>query len=709
MRYFDLRRTIVGGACGIILCCTATAFAQTSQTDVEASLDALGSWLSQSPNGPGWNSYLKTEQLRKQLDKGEQADIEVLRQQVELYSGANPGLRKQHFVDVREALEAWIDELQLPARDELPEVAKATAEQLTPPDPQRLEDAREQLERETEALGRFLARGGPTKEAGWKRFLRWEDLTAELEQETPHYETLVQSWAIFAGDAAGLKHPRFVRYRETLRVYLEVAEYFEDEGDRPLSSLAERLSSYIKDSNEQTAAQLGESLAWLQRTEQAEELVQAMHKHFGQPNLVVDFSERLVVFGFEGEIDESDPIRNYSGGNSTSGTARTIATITAALKPTGARGEVSVAMDGTIRSTTETYNNNGVTFNTKGVTTVDAEKPVFFTSEGLQSEPAEARCTTDNTTYNIRANSAQIENIARQRIAQNERSSEYRSARRAEERVEANLNDRVGKQVNDANVRLQDQFFDPLARRGVEPRAIKFHSTNDRLFHRMILAAPEHLAADNEPPEVKVGGDVVARIHASWINNLADVALRGSLLTDVALAETLEEWRGSVPEELQITEDSEPWDITLESRRPLHVELAKDHITVTLRGTRFTARDRVMQEPMHISAKYRVNRRDGRISLVRDGDVEVTFPEQGEKLSVRFVTMRRFWQTKFSALFGEKFEELDLQLRGAWEDAGPLKLTALGTRPNGWIGLAWEMPAQEERDAADETEAAADE
>jgi hypothetical protein len=85
--------------------------------------------------------------------------------------------------------------------------------------------------------------------------------------------------------------------------------------------------------------------------------------------------------------------------------------------------------------------------------------------------------------------------------------------------------------------------------------------------------------------------------------------------------------------------------------------------------------------------------RDGdKVKLVRDGDVRVTFPDQGETLSVRFLSVRKFWQTKFGAMFEPEFDNLELRLRGAWEKAGPLKLTTMTAGTHGWLGLAWQMP-----------------
>ena len=680
----------------LLLLLPHTAAAQTGQTDVQATLDALDAWLSQSDNGPGWKAFLKTDELQQELAKKGAPDREVLQQQLEVYSSSTPGLSKSNFRDVRSALESWLAELELPAQDELGNTAEEAVTELAPVDEEKLSLAKEDLTKAAMRFESYISRGGESKAEGWKAFLNWEEFVDELEQESPNLDILNRTWAQLCSNTPGLSYREFVEVREALGSYLELAEFFESE-DNALANLPEQLKAFQDDAGEQAAADLGLTLGWLQRTNQAESTVQAIHRHYRKPNLFVETSEALTVYGFAEHVDQTDPISNYSDGNSTSGTGHTVADVMAELEPNGARGQVVVNMEGTINSQTRTYNNQGVSFQTRGVTTVDAEKNVYFGSRGMVDDPANARAVTDNTTYNIQANSAQVRNIAQQRIAQRERSSELQAARRAEQKVESDLNRRIREQIKDANDRMQRDFFGPLAKRGVELPYNRSHSTHDWLYQRMILAGPNQLAAPNDPPEMKAQGDVIARAHTSWINNLADITLRGSLLTDVSLAEAMEEWRGEVPEELQVTDESEPWDITYASQRPLWLQCSKDQLHITLRGQRFTARDRVMNEPMHISATYKVNRGGGKISLVREGDVVVEFPEQGDRLSPRMIATRNFWRTKFSALFTEEFKELDLNLRGAWESAGPLKLSALGVHPDGWVGIAWRMPEESEK------------
>lgn len=673
------------------LALTQPAHAQVATDEVQGALDALNVWLATSDRGPNWQAFLRTPELQEELAKGRGADKAKVEEILAVFSGTTPGLSNPHFRAVRDSLRPWIDELSLPAQDTLAELAATAAAEFKPVDPEKLTAAKERLKSQATQFENFIKRGGEEREAGWKTFLRWEDLQEELAEEQPRLKVITQVWGLMVGDQPGLENHHFVELREALRNYVELAEVLESD-EHALSALPQDLDVFVKTPDEKTTADLGMSLGWLQRTNQGADVVKAIRHYYAQPNFFVRGSERLATYGFAEDVNETERINENRDGNDITGTGVTTGKTTATLVPNGKQGEVVVHMEGVTNSRTQSYNPNGVWVNTTGVTNTEADKSVFFNDEGISSAPAVAHSNTKNTVTSIRANSSQVESVARQRVADNHRSNELRAARASEDRVERNLNNRVGKDVREANADLQKNFYGPMARRGITPQLIKYRSNENHLFGVQILAAPEHLAASGPPPSFDAQGDVVAQIHSSWINNLGDAMLRGGVMSDVNVAETLKEWRGEVPEELKVTEESQPWDITLATRRPFWVEIGDDTLKITLRGDRFNAGDRLQNERMHISASYKVQRDGDKIKLVRDGDVQVEFPDQGEKLSVRFVTLRKFWQTKFNAMFEPEFDDLSLRLRGAWEKAGPLQLHTFKASKDGWLGLAWDMP-----------------
>ena len=96
---------------------------------------------------------------------------------------------------------------------------------------------------------------------------------------------------------------------------------------------------------------------------------------------------------------------------------------------------------------------------------------------------------------------------------------------------------------------------------------------------------------------------------------------------------------------------------------------------------------------MDVWAAYKVGRLDGRICLVRDGDVQIYppgfVPGGRQKLSVQETSLRRILQKRFNKVFDEVLEIEPLQLPGQLASAGPLPLEQLEARKDGWLAAGW--------------------
>ncbi|MCA9269484.1 MAG: hypothetical protein KDA41_13480 [Planctomycetales bacterium] len=672
----------------------ARAEAQIGADQVQTALDALTDWLASSPRGDGWHEFLHTAALRAELAKGDAADVDALRKNLDYYKTGGAAVTKRRFQDVAMALAGWIDELSMPKAEALPELAAAAVADIKPLPPEGLAQSKSKLQSALNSLDRFLQSGGKEKEEGWKEFLYFENLKSQLDAEEPNIDALTQTWSMFSEDQPGLANAHFTAARDALLEHLLLVEA-QKQGEGLLASLPDKLTAYTKGANEQSTADLGSVLGWLEKTNQAKDAVDGIRRRYALPNLHVNASQRLAVYGFSDKVDETQPISRYQDGNTVRGTGHTTADVMGELVPNFQRAEVLLSMKGAADTNTRTFASNNVTIDATGHTDIDAGKPIYLTQKGFETDPAWANCETKNKVNRVSAPSGQVQQIAQQRVAESHHSNELRAARDAEQQVRRDLDSRVRTQLAEANQDLTDSLFGPLRRRGAELRQFQTFSSVQSLAAKMTLAAREHLAAPDRAPKFDATGDLVAQLHTSALVNWGDIMMRGYLLTDVDVERILKERGDEVPEELQVTEDSDPWNITFASRRPLWIELGDDQFTITLRGVRFLARNRVMEEPMHITAKYKVVRKDG-VKLVRTGDVAVTFPDQGDKLGVRYLTLRTFWESKFAAMFQPQYDDLSIKLDGAWEAAGPLSLTALSTSKSGWIGAAWDMaPAAE--------------
>jgi hypothetical protein len=150
-----------------------------------------------------------------------------------------------------------------------------------------------------------------------------------------------------------------------------------------------------------------------------------------------------------------------------------------------------------------------------------------------------------------------------------------------------------------------------------------------------------------------------------------------------------------VPEELQITDDKEPWSITFAENFPISAAFDGQQVRLAVRANRFT-RGRnedgtVDQETtglVEISATYAIEKTDAGAKLTRQGDLNVEFIGE-ETLSVAQVATKTFLRRKFGSLFKLEFAGEGLKLKGRWERAGTLRLADVKAE-NGWIAVAWQ-------------------
>jgi hypothetical protein len=129
------------------------------------------------------------------------------------------------------------------------------------------------------------------------------------------------------------------------------------------------------------------------------------------------------------------------------------------------------------------------------------------------------------------------------------------------------------------------------------------------------------------------------------------------------------------------------------------VELDVDdrRVKVTVRGSRYTSGEREFPA-MDVWAAYRIEPAEGKIRLVRDGDVQIYppgfVPGGAEKLSVGETSLRRILQKRFNKVFKEVVDVEPLKLPGELEAAGPLPMEQMEARKDGWLAVGWRKKEQ---------------
>lgn len=577
------------------------------------------------------------------------------------------------------------------------EKVKAAKSAFTPISDDEFAARRKALDSATRDLTRWLSRN-PKKATGWKKFLKWDVLQQQLaageEASQKELEAVLDQYS--KSDAIGLSMPKFRAVRSSLRqyidgLYVKANPDVEKHYGIQLDALSTALQAYSNQPSTDVAAAIGARLDYLDRTGQAPDVVEEVRGIFCEPNLYVVASRSFMMERLERDVEETAPVRDYIMGTTIRGTGTTTGRVSGRLIPAVDAAILELELTGVNRSRNVGYN-GPVTIHSQGYTNVYASKQVHIDADGFHAQPACARCSTNSTITDICARCKLIEKAAWRRAGKQKGQVERVAAQHASAQVASRFNSEVKLALADIEEKYQEQFRKPLLRKGEFPQLLDISSTEEAILITATQANGAQLGSPTPAPEAAADVDVSVRVHESLAGNASEIVIGGITLTDERLAEILEERTGEVPEELQITEDKDPWAITFSRRQPVVVKIGDKTVKIAVRGSKFTRGDSDLVEPLEMSATYSLEQTASGSKLTRQGEVEVVFLRwRGKQLGIRQIAFKTFMQKKFSALFKEEFVGEGIELPG--QDGGDdVKLNLAHMEAgNGWIGLGWNV------------------
>lgn len=686
-----------GAFAGIVL-------AEHRTSDVATRLATQNQWLGSGSTAAGWKTHLKTAELEAQIARQDEADPATVATILAAYQANTPGLEKPQFVAVREALVAWHAELAQKAPVDLTKAATDAKATFVAPAADRAAKSKAKLQAALAKLNAFLARGGKERQQGWQNYLEWAKLETELAKpDAPDIKVLEAVSAKLFQNEPGLEMQDFLAARTALKAYIADAA-LAAEKDLPttygarLDDLSQRLAKYQQVASDEEAVAIGQTLGWLSEAQQASAVVQAVRQQYAQPNLHVFASQRLAAAGVKDKVDDVSPVRELILGTDVHGTARTIGNISLRTVPSAQRAVVEILMSGQSYSRNVGYN-GPATIYSNGYTNLSAYKRVFVDEFGIQAQPAVAVASTKTTITGIGAKRKIVRKIAAKQVGSKTAQAEVIASQRAETRLERRIDNQAADMLGKAQDAYLNKFKYPLIRKGDYPQHLKMSTTSDGFRLVALHANAARLGAPTAPPDIQGAPDLSVRVHESLVGNAAETVLAGLTLTDEKLADMLKEATGEVPEELQISEDKDPWSITFSQVRPIAVVFDGNTATIAIHGQKFTRADQEIKNNMLISAKYKLEQVGNGSKLTRDGDVVVDYVDFKGGLSIKQVAFKTFLRKKFSSLFKPEIANDGLKLPGKWEKAGKLTLRQMEAN-KGWLTLGWEQPDIAERTAS---------
>jgi hypothetical protein len=693
--------------------CVAAAFGSTTWGDtptsavrVEAALRDLHQFVGEGDNGSRWRTFLRSSELAAELSKGDDADRTQVESILSRYSASEPGLQMPQFVAVRSALSAWHGDLVQAQPENLPQLARDAASQFQPASASEIDRSRAQLLAALDQLDALLKNSSPEFEAGWRKYLRWDELNEQARRAEGADPRVVEPiLSQFSAYETGLAMRQFAGVRRALKRYLDATlaadPMLQEAYAKNLEALATHLENYEKTGSADDALAASRIVGWLRRHGQAESLASAVSRRFDRPNLYASLSERFLKAGIESDVDRTQGVTDVILGTQIYGTAHTTGRTQVELFPNDRSARFDILLTGQAASSNIGYN-GPVTIHSTGLTNISGRKVMVMNEDGLYGYAATANCATSSNIYSIQSCCGLIEKLAWNRAAQQKGQAEAIASSHAAARVAGQMDAEATDLIGDTNRRYAQEVKNPLVSRDAFPQRLEFRTTADQIDVMAVEQGLAGLGAANAPPALAPGHDVSVRAHESALVNFGDAMLGGVTLTDERLEKIIrEDLKAEVPEELQITPDKDPWSITFADEMPVRAMFSGGGLSMAIRGRRFTRGDQAVSEPLEISAKYAIEKTATGSKLTRQGEVDVKFLER-ERLSAQQVAFKTFMTRKFSALFKPEIVSEGIVLKGRLEKAGKLQLQEISS-DQGWLAIGWQLagPPAAEPAAAD--------
>jgi hypothetical protein len=515
-------------------------------------------------------------------------------------------------------------------------------------------------------LDEFLERGSEATTSGWKKYLRWQELTSLTQDGTPTSpDTVAALEARLAAAHNGLELPQFTSVRKALANYA-------------------------------AANALALSAANAQ--------VQAVG---GYPNFYGYASQRFAAVGVENYVDRVTPVRDCILGTDIHGTARLVGQTNLVLYDNPNVASFSILLRGTAHSNTVGYN-RGVTIRSTGVTRLTGEKPLAMTPGGLFGYAPRATGCTSTNIYDICANCRLVERIAWRRADRQKAEAEAIAGQHAGARLAGQMEAEAQPMIAQQNYRYYQEFVNPLQEKGQFPEQLHFSSRRDRVQVQMLQADAKRPGAPDFPPPYQAYHDLALQAHETSIVSYAEGIWAGYELTDLRLEKLIrDELKQEVPEELRVTlpdgtldPDKEPWSMVFARETPVLVRFEDGGVWMAIRVETFKRGEGDVEgeyrpaitELVEISAQYGIQQTPAGATLVRDGDVRIRFPnrENPDQITVRDSATVTFMRRKFRNLFEEQFAGEGIVLQGNWARAGRLYAREVQSA-GGWLTIGWDM------------------
>ncbi|MFO0940861.1 MAG: hypothetical protein U0930_08835 [Pirellulales bacterium] len=521
----------------------------------------------------------------------------------------------------------------------------------------KIEPAKEQLKAALDQLEQFIVVDSENGKR-WSNFLRLPEIRDQVKGK-PSFVKLLDLEMNMRQNYLGLEYPQFVRLREALLKCAYAARFVNQE-DKFMKFMDDAMNHVINESKKPDVDpraitnHLVTVVNNLHHSNQATSQVQQIRSLYGAQNVKVHIEESLVKRLAARPVAQPRDVNECILGTRVLGTAFMNGDVSVDLIPMSNGVGLKLDLNACMTSQSRGYN-RGVVLNTVSSSPVWASKQVFLSDSGISSPAASISTNLQSTIQSIEHKSRLVRKIASKKAAQQKPQADAIAEDKLQTRICSEFTQQVDEQVALAQPKLA-QFRNgqtpELGRVGVSKPQVSLSSSDSAIFAAAKQAEVYQLAAEGDCPLPRpASAAFVGQIHESAIANAISCLLAGRTVRNTSLGDYVKQVTGKIPDDLKDEIEGEDWSMTFNPSQPVRIEFVGNNVALTVRLIKMTRGKQVLEEALSINAKYLPQIVDNRLTLTRQGEVEVTSDKQ--TTGTMAAALRAFLKNKFDKTFRE--------------------------------------------------------
>jgi hypothetical protein len=410
-------------------------------------------------------------------------------------------------------------------------------------------------------------------------------------------------------------------------------------------------------------------------------------------NVRVQIGGDFVAAGLKQQIEEELEVNEVIRGTKVVGSGTLSGESSAELVPSPNKAAIKIIVDAAVETFTD-GNQAPVTLKNHTTGTLRGEKQITISADAITTTPAKSKARLNAQISDVKINAGPLVTmVARGQIDSQRGDSEAEAARRAERRMNGQMNDRIDPPIADLNGKYQ-KIREALTKTGLFPRVWNLWSTPQQIDWQILLGNSYQPSAPIPAPALQPVNGVAVQVHQSALNNMLAIFLAGRFVDEERFAGRIAEFIGETPAFLARKTEESPAKVSFGSRAPVDVLFIDNKIRVVVRLNDIQVLDNAGRS-FTITVEYQVKteKKEGQDIFVLEQTVAEAFPtgyksDNGTSLSATQTIIRSYLLRRLEALpKRQEMESLELE-GGEWGEAGQL-IPRFASVEQGWLTFVW--------------------